>query len=561
MDRPGDRDGEGLSTAEAAAGLRRWGPNELAPPPRFEALRQVLRQLANPLVLILLAASVISAVFGQAVSAVIIALMLILSVGLNFAQAYRSQKAAEHLREQVAQTATVVRDGVAREVPVREVVRGDVMHLRAGDLVPADCRLLSTKDLFVNEAALTGESLAREKHAAALGERSSGEAGDTDIFRGTSVVSGVGVALVVTTGPGTQFGRIAVSLVGRPTETEFERGTRRFGYLILQVVLFLVLFAFLVNALLRRDLLESLLFSVALAVGLTPELLPMIVSVTLASGAVRMARRKVIVKQLAAIGAGGTHAGRHDPGGGAARRAPGPAAPSGGGGGPRVVGPAPRARGGAAQLHRARAAPQRLWHPLRGGRSGQGPRWGGRSRRAHGYPVALKVASPDISHKTEVGGVTLDLRNAQAVREAAAAMCARVAARRPQARIEGVLVQPMVPAGAELLLGLVRDAQFGPLVMVGFGGIYVEVLGDTAARLGPVTADEASVMLDELKMAPVLCGVRGARPVERGALAETIARFSWLGADLPELAEIEINPLMAGPDGAVAVDARARLDP
>jgi acetate---CoA ligase (ADP-forming) len=178
-----------------------------------------------------------------------------------------------------------------------------------------------------------------------------------------------------------------------------------------------------------------------------------------------------------------------------------------------------------------------------------------------GYPVALKVASPDISHKTEVGGVTLDLRNAQAVREAAAAMCARVAAARPQARIEGVLVQPMVPAGAELLLGLVRDAQFGPLVMVGFGGIYVEVLGDTAARLGPVTANEASVMLDELKMAPVLCGVRGARPVERGALAETIARFSWLGADLPELAEIEINPLMAGPDGAVAVDARARLDP
>lgn len=301
MDRPSDRDGEGLSAAEAAARLRRWGPNELAPPPRFEALRQVLRQLANPLVLILLAASVISAVFGQAVSAVIIALMLILSVGLNFTQAYRSQKAAERLREQVAQTATVVRDGVSREVPVREVVRGDVIHLRAGDLVPADCRLLSTKDLFVNEAALTGESLPREKHAAALAERPSGEAGDTDIFRGTSVVSGVGVALVVTTGPGTQFGRIAASLVGRPPETEFERGTRRFGYLILQVVLFLVLFAFLVNALLRRDLLESLLFSVALAVGLTPELLPMIVSVTLASGAVRMARRKVIVKQLAAI--------------------------------------------------------------------------------------------------------------------------------------------------------------------------------------------------------------------------------------------------------------------
>jgi Mg2+-importing ATPase len=302
MARPSDTDEGGLSSAEAAARLRRWGPNELAPPARFEALRQILRQLANPLVLILLAASVVSAVFGQVVSAVIIALMLILSVGLNFAQAYRSQKAAERLRQQVAQTATVVRDGVAREVPVREVVPGDVIRLRAGDLVPADCRLQATKDLFVNEAALTGESLPREKHAAALADGlPSGEVGDTDIFRGTSVVSGVGAALVVTTGSGTQFGRIAASLVGRAPETEFERGTRQFGYLILQVVVFLVLFAFLVNALLRRDLLESFLFSVALAVGLTPELLPMIVSVTLASGAVRMARRKVIVKQLAAI--------------------------------------------------------------------------------------------------------------------------------------------------------------------------------------------------------------------------------------------------------------------
>ena len=301
MGRPPDPD-EGLSSAEAAARLRRWGPNELAPPPRFEALRQIARQLANPLVLILLAASAVSAAFGQVISATVIALMIILSVGLNVAQAYRSQKAAERLRKQVAQTATVVRDGVARELPAREVVPGDMLHLRAGDLVPADCRLQAAKDLFVNEAALTGESLPREKHAAAAADgRHSGQAADTDIFRGTSVVSGVGAALVITTGPGTQFGRIAASLVGRAPETEFERGTRRFGYLILQVVMFLVLFAFLVNALLRRDLLESLLFSVALAVGLTPELLPMIVSVTLASGAVRMARRKVIVKQLAAI--------------------------------------------------------------------------------------------------------------------------------------------------------------------------------------------------------------------------------------------------------------------
>ncbi len=292
----------GLSSAEAGARLRRWGPNELAPPRRFEALREIARYIANPLVVILLLASGVSAAFGQVASSVIVALMLILSVALNFTQAYRSQQAAQRLRVQVGQTASVLRDGAPRELAIREIVPGDVIQLKAGDLVPADCRLLSTRDLFVNEAALTGESLPREKHAQAeaLTPGGLGEA-VTAVFRGTSVVSGLGTAVVMVTGAATEFGQVAASLVGRPPETEFERGTRRFGFLILQVVIFLVLFVFLVNALLRRDPLESFLFSVALAVGLTPELLPMIVSVTLASGAVRMAKKKVIVKQLAAI--------------------------------------------------------------------------------------------------------------------------------------------------------------------------------------------------------------------------------------------------------------------
>jgi Mg2+-importing ATPase len=292
----------GLTAAEAAARLRRWGPNELAPPRRFEALREIARYLANPLVLILLVASVVSAAFGQLVSSLVIALMLGLSVALNFIQAHRSQQAAQRLRAQVWQTATVVRDGAEQEVPAREVVPGDVIRLKAGDLVPADARVLSARGLFVNEGALTGESLPREKHAQPQGLPPGGlDEAAAAVFRGTSVVSGLGAALVVTTGSATEFGQIAASLVGRPPETEFERGTRRFGYLILQVVTFLVLFAFLVNALRRRELLESFLFSVALAVGLTPELLPMIVSVTLASGAVRMAAKKVIVKQLASI--------------------------------------------------------------------------------------------------------------------------------------------------------------------------------------------------------------------------------------------------------------------
>lgn len=176
-----------------------------------------------------------------------------------------------------------------------------------------------------------------------------------------------------------------------------------------------------------------------------------------------------------------------------------------------------------------------------------------------GFPVALKIVSPDITHKTEVGGVALGLRDARAVREAADAILGRVAIERPEAMIRGLLVEAMAAVGKELLLGGVRDEQFGPLVMVGFGGIYVEVFADTATRLAPVSSTEALVMLDELRMAPLLRGTRGEPPVDRDALTAIVARFSQLLVDLPELAEIEINPLTVGPDGAVAVDARARL--
>ena len=284
----------GLTSSEAAARLQQFGPNEVAPPDRWAALRQLGRYLVSPLVVVLLLASGLSAAFGQFASAIITAAMLVLSVALDFIQSYRSQDAARRLRESVGQTATVVRDGVPRIVPFREVVPGDVVRLSAGDLVPADARLLEAKDLFVNEAALTGESLPREKFVC-------GPETEVTLFRGTSVVSGTASARVVAIGTATQFGHVVALLARRTPETEFERGTRRFGVLILEVVVALVLFVGLVNALMHRDPLESFLFALALAVGLTPELLPMIVSVTLSSGAVRMARKKVIVKRLAAI--------------------------------------------------------------------------------------------------------------------------------------------------------------------------------------------------------------------------------------------------------------------
>ncbi|MBI3455246.1 MAG: acetate--CoA ligase family protein [Candidatus Rokubacteria bacterium] len=177
-----------------------------------------------------------------------------------------------------------------------------------------------------------------------------------------------------------------------------------------------------------------------------------------------------------------------------------------------------------------------------------------------GFPVALKVVSPDITHKTEVGGVRLGLRSPDEVAEAMDAMLTRVRTGRPHAAIHGVLVQPMVPPGKELLLGVVRDPQFGPLVMVGFGGIYVELLKDTAARLAPLEPSDALAMLDELRMAPALRGVRGEAPVDRAALAETISRFAQLAVDFPELREIELNPLVASSTGVIAVDARATVE-
>jgi acetyltransferase len=198
--------------------------------------------------------------------------------------------------------------------------------------------------------------------------------------------------------------------------------------------------------------------------------------------------------------------------------------------------------------------------PVAVGEVGAGPAEAAEVAQRIGLPVALKLVSPDISHKTEVGGVRLGLQTAAEVQEAGEAMLARARAARPAARIRGLLVQPMVPPGKELLLGVVRDPQFGPLVMVGFGGVYVEVLRDTAARLAPLSPAEADRMLDELRMAPLLRGVRGEPPVARTALAEAISRVGQLAADMPDLVELELNPLVAGPSGVVGVDARATLD-
>jgi Mg2+-importing ATPase len=292
----------GLTGVEAARRLTVYGRNEPTPIRRLSAVVQLLHLFANPLVLILLVASMIAGSLGQHVDALIIVTMVVLGVAINFWQSYRSQQAVERLRASVKPMATVLRDGAWLETPLPDVVPGDVFRLSAGDLVPADARLLESRDLSVQQSMLTGESLPVDKSACAAGHDDTiGPDAPHLVFLGTSVVSGTGTALAVATGPKTMFGDIAVRLGSRVPDTEFEHGLQRFSLLILQTTVVLVLFILLMGIAFKRDAFESLLFAVALGVGLTPEFLPMISSVTLTQGALRMARDQVIVKHLAAI--------------------------------------------------------------------------------------------------------------------------------------------------------------------------------------------------------------------------------------------------------------------
>ena len=294
----------GLTADQAAAEFARCGPNDPVPRRHHSAVLEFLRLFLNPLVVILMMAAIASAALGQVSDASIIIAIVAVSNTLDFIQTRRSQNAVDQLRAQVAPTATVLRDGQWCELPCTSVVPGDVVRLSAGDLVPADARLLESRDLYLQQAALTGESLPVEKQVrtdSSATASPSSAATDDMVYLGTSVVSGTARALVVATGGATKFGDVAARLSSAPAPTAFDRGLRDFSLLITRTVMFLVLFLVLMGLVRHRDPLQSLLFAVALAVGLTPEFLPMIVSVTLSNGARAMARKKVIVKHLSAI--------------------------------------------------------------------------------------------------------------------------------------------------------------------------------------------------------------------------------------------------------------------
>jgi len=293
---------DGLSQAEADSRLKQYGLNEIAREKRQSALMRLLSNVKNPLVILLTALGVLSFLTGDLRATVVIFVMVVLGVVLRFFQEMRADNAAEKLKAMVSNTATLVRDGKEAEVPLKMLVPGDIIRLAAGDMVPADVRVLAAKDLFLNQAALTGESLPVERKA---------NPAPTDVqnpldlpnlcFLGSNVESGSATAVVIHTGNKTYFGSLASSIVGQRQLTSFDKGVNRFTWLMIRFIAVMVPAVFLINGLSKHNWLEAFLFAMAVAVGLTPEMLPMIVTVNLSKGALAMARMKVIVKRLNAI--------------------------------------------------------------------------------------------------------------------------------------------------------------------------------------------------------------------------------------------------------------------
>ncbi|HQJ80230.1 MAG TPA: magnesium-translocating P-type ATPase [Methanothrix sp.] len=291
----------GLDEKEAQKRLKRYGANLLKPSKKLHSLSLLLSQFKSPIILLLIFAACLSFYLHQVTGASIILIIISISGLLGFWQERRAADAVAGLLSIIQIRASVLRDRMQKEVLTEYIVPGDIIILKAGDIVPADCRILQSKDLFVNEATLTGETYPAEKTAGTL-DRDTPLAGRTNsLFMGTNVVSGTARAAVVHTGTDTEFGRISQRLKVREPETEFERGVKHFGYLLLEITMVLVVAIFAINVYLARPIIDSFLFSLALAVGLTPQLLPAIISINLAHGARQMASHKVIVKRLASI--------------------------------------------------------------------------------------------------------------------------------------------------------------------------------------------------------------------------------------------------------------------
>jgi Mg2+-importing ATPase len=292
----------GLSPAEVQARLEQYGPNEVAREKRRTWLMRLWDNIKNPLVILLIILGVISYLTGDMRATIVILTMVVLGIVLRYVQESRADNAAEQLKAMVRTTATVIREGQRKEISLLELVPGDIVALAAGDMIPADVRVLTAKDLFLNQAALTGESLPVEKTTAVVDSSVENPLEMTDIcFLGSNIESGTGTAVVIQTGSGTYFGSLANSIVGQRILTSFDKGINQFTWLMISFMIVMVPLVFLFNGLSKHNWLEAFLFALAVAVGLTPEMLPMIVTVNLSKGAISMSKKKVIVKRLNAI--------------------------------------------------------------------------------------------------------------------------------------------------------------------------------------------------------------------------------------------------------------------
>lgn len=292
----------GLSLEEARRRLEMYGLNEPARKKKRTVLLQIFSKFVNPLVVVLLIIAGFSLFFGEKISAILVMTMAVLSVLFSFLQEYRAGKEAEKLSEMVRATATVYRNGRTHEIPIRQIVPGDIVDLFAGDMIPADLRIIQAKDLFVNQASLTGESLPVEKTPGPLAPKNHFPADLTNIaFMGSSVVSGTALGVVIRTGLATQFGEISRRLAAMVQESSFDKGIRQFTWLMIRAMLVFVVIICAVNFFSKGDFIQALLFSLAVAIGLTPEMLPMLVAINLSKGAIAMSKHEVIVKRLNAI--------------------------------------------------------------------------------------------------------------------------------------------------------------------------------------------------------------------------------------------------------------------
>ena len=291
----------GLSGKEADERLKQFGPNTIKSKKRVSTLLLFLSQFKSPITLLLIVAALLSAGLGDGTDTTIILVIVLISSLLSFGQERGAANAVEELLKLVQLNCTALRDGEKKEIPMEHVVPGDIIYLTAGDIIPGDSLIVESQEIFVDEAAFTGETYPVEKNGCILPSGIQLGKRTNSLFMGSHVISGKATALVIKTGGETEFGKISSGLQHKAPETDFEHGIRRFGYMLMEITLLLVIIIFAINVYLHKPILDSFLFSLALAVGLTPQLLPAIISVNLSTGARRMARRQVIVKRLSSI--------------------------------------------------------------------------------------------------------------------------------------------------------------------------------------------------------------------------------------------------------------------